>query len=133
MWSQATWDTIKNWNTFAPWFSAIGSFAMVAITAWVTLRDKFVRFTVDTEYLDDAIVKPVIRVAVTNIGIRKLKVRSVRLTAGYFSPREIAAKLVEPNSQQVLAKMLDDGDVLNVDLNMEAAVSDLKNASMPCQ
>jgi len=126
MWSQATWDTIRNWNTFAPWFSAIGSFAMVAITAWVTLRDKFVRFTVDTEFLDQEIVRPVIRVAVTNIGIRKLKVRSVWLTVGYFAAHHITAHIVEVNSQQVLAKILEDGDVLNINLDMDRAATDLK-------
>jgi hypothetical protein len=118
-----TWDFI---NTFAGWFSAIGTFAAVAVSLYLAMRDSRIHLRVNAGIwrifgsgnpeIDD---KDLVLIAVVNVGRRTAKITGIFwrnvLTRGVYlrqNPGE------SPWSAQIPAKV-EDGDEVNFTVRLD--------------
>lgn len=126
MWDAKTWEIIRNWNTFAPWLSGIGSLSAVIVSLWLVRRDKSIRLLVETGHTIAAMNTPVVRVTVTNVGTRKANVAEIYMKAGAFRPVVDFPPRFELKNLPVLPASLDDGDFIYIDLPIDSVAIQLK-------
>lgn len=127
MWNAKTWEFIRNWNTFAPWLSGIGSLSAVIVSLWLVRRDKYIRLMVETGYVPNSFMNtPAVRVTVTNIGTRKANITEIYLKAGALRPVMDVPLPLQLRNAPVLPASLDDGDFIDIDLPMDPTAIQLK-------
>lgn len=126
MWDNKTWEIIRNWNTFAPWLSGIGSLSAVIVSLWLVRRDKSIRLLVETGYSTAPLQTPAVRVTVTNVGTRKANVADIYVKAGAFRPVVDFPLPFQLRTAPVLPASLDDGDFIDIDLPIESIAIQLK-------
>jgi len=128
MWDDDTWKIIKNWNTFAPWLSGVGSLSAVIVSLWLVRRDKFIRLLVEISYSTSALQTPAVKVTVTNVGARKANITEIYMKVGVFRTIMDVVDPIQERTNPVLPASLDDGDFIDIDLPMESMTANLKTA-----
>ena len=126
MWDAKAWEIIRNWNTFAPWLSGIGSLSAVIVSLWLVRRDKSIRLLVETGHCTSFLQTEVVRVTVTNVGTRKANVAKIYVKAGVFRLVVDFSLPLQLRTAPVLPASLDDGDIIDIDLPMESIAIQLK-------
>ena len=126
MWDDHTWQIIKNWNTFAPWLSGIGSLSAVIVSLWLVRRDKFIRLLVETGYSTSPMQTPVVRATVTNVGLRKANITEIYVKACAFRTVVDVSIPIQLRTAPALPASLDDGGFIDIELPMESTATNLK-------
>lgn len=120
------WEAIKNWNSFAPWLSGIGSLSAVIVTLWLVRREKYVRLAVETGYATSSMGQSAIMARVTNVGVRKANIKEIYIKAGLFRSSIDVPLPIQLRVSPILPTTLEDGDFIEIDLPMEAIAIQLK-------
>jgi hypothetical protein len=113
--SQETWEFI---NTFAPWFSAIGTVSAVVVSLYLARRDRNVRLQVSAghrvlitrgsdhrpEYLN---------IRVVNVGHREAQISNIGWKFGFLKKQHAIQMLEDNTISSALPVRLKDGEEAN--------------------
>lgn len=98
--------TVETWkfiNTFAPWFSALGSISAVIVALYMARRDKKVRLEVSIGHrliLGQGVNNQppnFVMITITNIGHREAQISNLTWRTGIFR-RSYAVQIITPDA-----------------------------------
>nr|WP_320165904.1 hypothetical protein [uncultured Methylophaga sp.] len=113
MFTEETWKFI---NTFAPWFSAIGTISAVILSLYLARRDKNVRLEVSAGHRliispgDSEPFPEYLSIYVVNVGHREAQLTNIGWKVGIFKKRYAVQSTINDGLSSPLPVRLKDGE-----------------------